>query len=121
MNQLSALVHFHFHSEHQYVPAALQVFQAKIINQLLSEVPVWITAASYEIDCIAALFLRKILGIPNTIRLATLLSELELHFPTTLAWLSTIKFWLHLHFQKYSQSLLSDLLSDPFILSLIHI
>ena len=52
MNQLPALVCFHFHSGHQYVPAALQVFQVKITNQLLFVVPVWITAANYEISTI---------------------------------------------------------------------
>ena len=57
MNQFPTLVHFHFHIGHQYVSVAVQVFQAKITNQLLFGVPVWITATSYKIDCGDALFL----------------------------------------------------------------
>ncbi|KAJ7324594.1 hypothetical protein JRQ81_017614, partial [Phrynocephalus forsythii] len=93
MNQLSAIARFHFLSCHQYVPARLQIFQAKIINHLFGG-PVWAPAVNYKIDHIAASFLCKMLGVPNAIRRATLLSKPDCNFPTTLAWLCNIKFWL---------------------------
>lgn len=62
----------------------------------------------------AAVFFRWILGVPNSIQLSTLALELGVHLPSTLAWSLTFKFWLRLHYNLPTVSLLNDLLQDPF-------
>ncbi|KAJ7305020.1 hypothetical protein JRQ81_010790, partial [Phrynocephalus forsythii] len=61
------------------------IFQAKIINQLLYGIPIWISAVDSEIDRTAATFFRRILGVPNMINLYTIANELGLHLPSTFA------------------------------------
>lgn len=67
------------------------------------------------LDQVAALFLRRILGVPNLIRLSTLVLELGIHLPSTIAWSLTFRFWLRLHLNAYSESLLKDLLKDSYL------
>lgn len=112
---LLAITNFYFNSGNQYIPAAIQIFKAKIISHLLYGIPIWIQAVSKDLDHLASSFFRKILGIPNLIRLPTILLELGLHLPSTYAWLFTFKFWLKIHLFPSPDSLISVLMSDSYI------
>lgn len=114
---LSAIVNFHFNSGNQFIPAAIQIFKSKIISHLFYGVPLWIQVVTKDIDRLAASFFRKILGIPNLIRLSFILIELGLHLPSTYAWLLTFKFWLKIHLTPSSDSLISVLLKDSYVSS----
>ena len=114
MPHLNAVARFHFSSGNQYIPAALHIFQIKTLFQLLYGAPIWIEAANQDLDKVAASFLRRILGVPNLIRLSTLILELGMHLPSTIAWSLTFKFWLRLHLNTQPDSILNDLLKDPF-------
>ena len=111
-NQLSAVSRFHYQKGNQFVPAAIQVFQAKIITQLLYGIPIWILAFNKEVEQICVTFLRRILGIPNSVGFSTLYAELGLHLLESRAWITTIKYWLRLHFRSQSSSLMASLLTD---------
>ena len=113
-SQLNAISKFHYFSGNQFVPAALHIFQCKLLSHLFYGVPIWIEAVNHDIDSIAAVFFRKILGVPNMIRLSTMVLELGTHLPSTLAWVSTFKYWLRIHLHSNSNSLLFDLLSDSY-------
>lgn len=65
-------------------------------------------------DQLAATFLRRILGVPLSIKLPTLILELGIHLPSTMAWILTFKFWLRLFLNTASDSLLSELLKDSY-------
>lgn len=112
---LNAIAQFHFSSRNQFIPAALRVFRAKILAQMLYTIfPTWIEAANNALDQVVASFFRRILGVPNLIRLSTLALELGVHLPIMLAWALTFKFWLHLNLNAPPDSLLNDILKDPF-------
>lgn len=84
-------------------------------------VPIWIEAENQDLDKVAASFLRQILGVPNLIRLSTLALELGIHFPSTIAWSLTFKFWLRLHLNIHSETLLEDLLKDCYLSKWFHL
>ncbi|KAJ7337996.1 hypothetical protein JRQ81_010522 [Phrynocephalus forsythii] len=55
-------------------------------------------------------------GISNwLLYLYTIANELGLHLPSTFAWTVTIKFWLRIHFHPDSNSLVYELLRDPYV------
>lgn len=114
---LSAIANFYFNSGNQFIPATIQIFKSKIISHLLYGVPIWIQAVTKDIDQLASTFFRKILGIPNLIRLSTILIELGLHLPSTHAWLMTFKFWLKIHLYQSPNSFIPILLKDSYISS----
>ena len=112
---LNAISKFHYSSGNQFVPAALLIFRTKLLSHLLYGAPIWIEAIDHDVDTLAAAFFRKILGVPNMIRLSTLVLELGTHLPSTLAWSTTFKYWLRLHLNSKPNSLLYDLLRDNFL------
>lgn len=100
---LGAIAKFHHNSGNQYVPAVLHIFKSKLISRLLYGVPIWIKATLNKVDQLAASFYRRILGVPNAIKLSTLTLEMGIHLPSTVAWVLTFKFWLRLFFQNWSR------------------
>lgn len=91
---------FFYHKGGSFVPAALKVFNAKTISQILYGIPLWIKSFNYSLEQIQAAFLRKMLGLPNCVPYSALCLEMGQSLIKTQAWLRSSKFWLKVYFNN---------------------
>lgn len=109
---LHAILRFFYKKGGRHIPAALKLFKAKALPQILYGCPVWMEAIKSLIEQPQALFLRKILGLPNCVPYAVLCLETGLLKIETQAWLRISSYWLKLYFSYDEHSLLHHLLID---------
>lgn len=93
---------------HQFVPATLGVFNAKMVSQILYGILVWISGFNHQLEQIQAMFWRHILHFPESGQI----------YLGTKAWISNCMFWLPLPFRVAPGSCCVFLtLSDSFLSS----
>ena len=90
-NKTQAITRFYYQKGNQYVPMAIRIFLATVMSRLLYGIPVWIQSFNKEVERMTAAFLRRSLGVPNSVAYFSLCAELGLHSIEAHAWISTIK------------------------------
>lgn len=110
-----SLLRFSLVQGNSYIPAALKVFNAKVISHLFYAIQLWIPAFNYETERIQSVFLYKLFGVAHCVAYATLCLEagqLSLEF---LAWVKFCKFWLTILFKVDHSPFIKALLTDSFL------
>lgn len=109
-----AIGQFFFSKGGAFIPAALQIFTAKTITQIMYGIPIWIQAFNYSIEQVQASFLRKIFCLPKCTAYAVLCLESGQYMLETLAWVRASKFWLKIFYSNEKNTLISYLLADSY-------
>ncbi|XP_053106278.1 uncharacterized protein LOC128325000 [Hemicordylus capensis] len=93
---LNALLRFYYSKGGQYIPMALQVFQAKIVAQLFYGVLLWIQEVTSEMERVQSIFLRAIFGVPRCVPYSVLCLESRSLTISSKAWELTLIKWIKL-------------------------
>ncbi|XP_042296775.1 uncharacterized protein LOC121916078 [Sceloporus undulatus] len=96
-NSAMALVRFFYTRGGQFLPAAMKVFQAKVLPQLLFRIPIWILGFSGALEQVLSAYLRKLFGVSNCVPSAVLRLEAGCHSVECTAWTWALKYWLKLY------------------------
>ena len=107
-----AIIRFFYTQGAAYIPAALRVFNAKVVNQLLYGSQIWLSAFNIEVERIQSSFLYKIFGLPHCVPYAALCLEAGQYRLQCLLWIRFFKFWLRMCFLAESVPFLKSILTD---------
>uniref|UniRef100_A0A670HL80 ribonuclease H n=1 Tax=Podarcis muralis TaxID=64176 RepID=A0A670HL80_PODMU len=91
------LSRFYFTKGGRHIPAALEVFQAKPLAQLLYGAQIWTGNNCRTLETVQSKFLRQILAVPPCAPNAALRLETGLLSVETRTWLRTFNYWLRLN------------------------
>nr|XP_034966343.1 uncharacterized protein LOC118082652 [Zootoca vivipara] len=87
-----------FHTKgRKYIPAALKVFQAKPLAQILYGAQIWTGNHCRILETVQSKFLRQIFAVPPCVPNAALRLEASLPSVETRSWQRTLNYWLRLN------------------------
>ncbi|CAI7935371.1 Hypothetical predicted protein, partial [Podarcis lilfordi] len=92
----NAIVRFYHQKGGKHLPAAIQIFNAKVVPKLLYGCEVWTTAISGNLDRPLHMFLRSLSGVPRCVSGAALRLEFAQPSIARRAWSRAISYTLHL-------------------------
>ncbi|CAI5774322.1 Hypothetical predicted protein [Podarcis lilfordi] len=92
----NAIVRFYHQKGGKHLPAAIQIFNAKVVPKLLYGCEVWTTAISGNLDRPLHMFLRSLSGVPRCVSGAALRLEFAQPSIVRRAWSRAISYTFHL-------------------------
>lgn len=109
---IKMLSRFFYTKGGRYIPAALEVFQAKPLAQLLYGAQIWTGNHCSSLETVQSKFLRQIFGVPSCVPNAALRLEACLPSVETQTWQRTFNYWLRLNLNP--PGLLPLVMQDPY-------
>uniref|UniRef100_A0A670IUV5 ribonuclease H n=1 Tax=Podarcis muralis TaxID=64176 RepID=A0A670IUV5_PODMU len=115
----NAIVRFYHQKGGKHLPAAIQMFNAKVVPKLLYGCEVWTTAISGNLDCPLHMFLRSLSGVPRCVSGAALRLEFAQPSIVKRAWSRAISYSSHLLLSDarirggFSNLILRDIHNSP--------
>ncbi|CAI5777917.1 Hypothetical predicted protein [Podarcis lilfordi] len=122
----NAIVRFYHQKGGKHLPAAIQIFNAKVVPKLLYGCEVWTTAISGNLDRPLHMFLRSLSGVPRCVSGAALRLEFAQPSIARRAWSRAISYTLHLLASDarirggFSNLILRDIHNSPWKTTINH-
>uniref|UniRef100_A0A670HYS7 Reverse transcriptase domain-containing protein n=1 Tax=Podarcis muralis TaxID=64176 RepID=A0A670HYS7_PODMU len=110
-----AIHRFFFTKGGKYVPAALRVFNAKPVSQLLYAANVWHNGDLPKLDGFQAKFIRSLLQVPNCVPNSVLLLEAGECPISARAWWAALRHWLRISVFNLGKGLYQHLTNEEFV------
>ena len=107
-----AIIRFFYTQGAAYIPAALRVFNAKVVNQVLYGSQIWLSAFNIDVERIQSSFLYKIFGLPHCVSYAALCLEAGQYRLQFLLWIRFFKFWFRVCYLAESVPYFRGILTD---------